>query len=150
MNRKSGGAPDRGIEVVDERGRDFFVVDNAAIDALNLSVFVKMTYMVLVRHLDGSREWCPSADLMARQAGISVRQVLQSIHELEARRMISIKRRRSAPDECWLLDKSLWQTGALPGQFSPSEVGRGRGRLKKRRAAPAGVLLPFRAQEGAL
>ena len=133
MTPKKRPAPveDRGIiEIIDERDRETFVADNAVIDNTSLSVFVKMTYLVLVRHLDCSRNYPPSTDLMAAQAGISERQVLQSIRELEARCMIAVLRRPGAPSRIQLLDKSLWRAGGLADRRRLAQRSAGRRHIR--------------------
>ena len=116
-HHKKSITPDRNprIEIIDDRDREFFFVDKVAIDDLSLPASVKLVYVVMVRHLDSSRD-CPPGiiDIVARQTGLSLRSTQEAIKELVARRMIRIQ--EAGVPRHYLLDKALWVTGDFPGR----------------------------------
>ena len=99
-----------GTEVIDKRRRGFFIVDDEVIRSVPVSIWVKMTYIVLVNHADKERMSRPPRELIGEEGGMSVAQVKRSIAELEGLRMIRVERRAGFASRYYLLDKSMWNT----------------------------------------
>ncbi|MDV9599120.1 helix-turn-helix domain-containing protein, partial [Clostridioides difficile] len=72
----------------DSRERDWFWIENSLIDNLELSIYEKMIYIVLVRHLDDESTCFPRRSTIAKEAGCSEATVKRTINSLEEKKLI--------------------------------------------------------------
>lgn len=72
----------------DSRKRDWFWIENSLIDNLELSIYEKMIYIVLVRHLDDESTCFPRRSTIAKEAGCSEATVKRTINSLEEKKLI--------------------------------------------------------------
>lgn len=100
---------DRAPDPADKRRKGFFMCDDRLVATRGLSVYTKMTYVILARHADKDRSCYPSERLICEEAGFSERTVRKSIHELEALRMIKVDRRNGAHHTYTLQAEALWK-----------------------------------------
>jgi hypothetical protein len=86
--------PNEEIEVKDQRKKSFYIADNRMIDeaAPVIGVYGGAVYNSLLRHADKDRKTWPSVTLMAKEWGISSRQVMRGIKTLEQYGLICVVR----------------------------------------------------------
>lgn len=103
---------DRGkIEIRDERGHHFTMVDDEFIDKFARVVGVQAfcVYMVLCRHSGRDKACWPSIGLISDKLGTSERVVRRSVKVLEGYRIISVQRPRGFHNTYHLLERSKWK-----------------------------------------
>ncbi|MCR1953337.1 helix-turn-helix domain-containing protein [Clostridioides mangenotii] len=67
----------------DKREKNWFMVENELIDNLNLTIYEKMVYMVLVRHANEDSSCFPSITTIAKKTGCSRPTAIKALNGLE-------------------------------------------------------------------
>ena len=71
-------------QVLDGRRQNFFIIDDDVVRKLPLSIYTKMTYIVIVSHANKERMSRPARELIAKEGGMSLAAVKRSILESTA------------------------------------------------------------------
>ncbi|MBU5307566.1 helix-turn-helix domain-containing protein [Clostridioides mangenotii] len=104
----------------DNREKNWFMVENELIDNLNLTIYEKMVYMVLVRHANEDSSCFPSITTIAKKAGCGTTKVKTVIKDLEDKKLIiKQKRTKSGKKEN---DSNLYLVMSVVGR-SPHDLG---------------------------
>ncbi|OJT75034.1 hypothetical protein BM530_13570 [Clostridioides difficile] len=77
----------------DSRKRDWFWVENDLIDREDLTIYEKMIYITLVRHLNENSFCFPSHKTISKKSGCSESQVKKVIKSLENKELIKKENR---------------------------------------------------------
>lgn len=104
----------------DNREKNWFMVENELIDNLNLTIYEKMVYMVLVRHANEDSSCFPSITTIAKKAGCGTTKVKTVIKDLEDKKLI-IKQKRSKAGKKEN-DSNLYLVMSVVGR-SPHDLG---------------------------
>lgn len=72
----------------DNREKDWFWLENETVDRSDLTIYEKMTYIVLARHTNSESTCFPSYNTIAQKAGCSRRKVMDCIDSLEKKKLI--------------------------------------------------------------
>lgn len=67
----------------DNRDKNWFMVENDLIDNINLTIYEKMVYMVLVRHANEESSCFPSITTIAKKTGCSRPTAIKALNSLE-------------------------------------------------------------------
>lgn len=82
----------------DNREKDWFWLENETVDRADLTIYEKMTYIVLARHANSESTCFPSYNTIAQKAGCSRRKVIDCISSLEKKNLIKKEIRKSEGD----------------------------------------------------
>ncbi|EGT4739788.1 hypothetical protein DD104_12800 [Clostridioides difficile] len=72
----------------DSRKKDWFWVENELIDDIELTIYEKMVYIVLIRYSDNESSCFPSRATISKKAGCSITTVKRTINSLEEKGLI--------------------------------------------------------------
>lgn len=82
------------LEVLDQRGWHFTIIENSILESENLNTYDKLTYIILARFANKNAKTCyPSLNLLCKYVGCSRPTVIKSLKKLEELKLIEIQNR---------------------------------------------------------